>query len=185
VVCCEKVGPDTSLIMTIDDIRSASSDDALYNLIARELESRLPPRQPIDEFLKALQGLPPGLHAMAATYELDVSICLDDLGWHFGNWHHVGLALETIKGLRELGAERMAEIVEGAFQLAQRYWMELGSPNWSKWYHGSPLENALASLTNEAYAIWEKQPLGLFSYWLSYARQYPERLVDDGAATSR
>jgi hypothetical protein len=164
--------------MTIDEIIAAKSDDDLYGLIARELESRLHPRPPIYEFVTALQALPPGLRAMAATYDLDVSLALDDLGWHFGNWHNVEMAHETIRGLRELGADRMAEIFEVALEHAQCYWSEMGSPNWLEWYPDSPLATATVSLTNEAYAIWEKQPQGLFSFWLLYARRYPDRLVD-------
>ena len=164
--------------MTIDEIIAANSDDDLFNMIARELEARLPPRQPIEAFLRALQTLPPGLRAMAATYDLDVSLALDDLGWHFGNWHHVELAHETIRGLREIGADRMAEIFEGALEHAECYWSEMGSQNWVEWYPDSPLATVTVSLTNEAYAIWEKQPQGLFLFWLLYARRYPGRLVD-------
>ncbi len=163
--------------MTIDEIIAAKSDDDLYNLIACELEARLPPRQPIEGFVAAIQTLPPGLRAMAATYDLDVSLALDDLGWHFGNWHHVELAHETIRGLRELGADRMAEIFAGALEHAQRYWSELGSQNWLEWSPGSPLATAVGPLTNEAYGIWEKQPQGLFSFWLSYARRCPGKLI--------
>ena len=164
--------------MTIDEIIAAKSDDDLYDLIARELESRLQPRPPIDEFVTALQALPPGLRAMAATYDLDVSLALDDLGWHFGNWHNVELAHETIRGLRELGADRMAEIFAGAFEHAKHYWSEMGSQNWVEWYSSSPLATATVSLTNEAYAIWEGQPQGLFSFWLAYARRYPGKMID-------
>jgi hypothetical protein len=164
--------------MTIDEIIAAKSDDELYDLIARELESRLLPRPPIDEYVTALQALPPGLRAMAATYDLDVSLALDDLGWHFGNWHNVEFALETIRGLRELGADRMAAIFEDALEHAKCYWSEMGSQNWVEWYPDSPLAKATVSLTNEAYEIWQSQPMGLFSFWLAYARQYPGKLVD-------
>jgi hypothetical protein len=164
--------------MTIDAIRTSPSDDALYDLLAHELASRLPnPRRPTDAFVRELQMLPRGLRAMAATYELDVSLLSDDLGWHFGNWHHVGLAQETLEGLRELGAHRMAELFNSAFHLARGYWDELGSENWFNWYHGSALEKAVEPLNHEAYEIRGSQPRGLFSYWLSYARQHPQRLV--------
>jgi hypothetical protein len=164
--------------MTIDDIEAATTDDELYDLIARELQSRLPPRTPIEPFLAAIRSLPPGLRAMAATYELDVSITLDDLGWHFGNWHHEGLAEETIQALRELGSGRMAELVSDAFEAAQQFWSELGSPNWHEWYVDSAFEKTVRQLNREAWSICDQLPKGLFSYWLSYARQYPERLVD-------
>ncbi len=164
--------------MTVDDIKTATTDDALYDLLARELMRRLPNgRRADDAFVQELNNLRPGLRAMASTYELDVSLALDDLGWHFGNWRHVGLAQVTLEGLRELGADRMAELFDGAFLIVQGYWEELGSENWAEWYHGSPLEQALEPLNREAYGVWESQEWGLFSYWLSYTRQHPERLV--------
>jgi hypothetical protein len=164
--------------MTIEEIKGADSDEALFTLISRELDARLPPRKPIEPFLDALRKLPTGLRAMAATYELDVSITLDDLGWHFGNWHHTGLGEETIGGLRELGAQRMAELTAAAFEAAQRFWAELGAPDWSKWYHGSPLEELVSPLNREAGEIYDKLPMGLYSYWLTYARQNSEKLVN-------
>jgi hypothetical protein len=37
-------------------------------------------------------------------------MALDDLGWHFYNFHSRELAEETYRGLRELGADEAAEI---------------------------------------------------------------------------
>src|SRR5439155_11028124 len=87
-------------------IARTRSDEALFKLLGGELKRLLPPYDSanLEPLVKSLQGLPPGLRAMAATYELDVSMALDDLGWHFANCHHQRLALETLGGLRELGA---------------------------------------------------------------------------------
>lgn len=91
------------MILTQQLIVETSDDDALFGLLGAELERRLSAgRTPTDEFVDALVSMPVGLRAMAATYELDVSLTLDDLGWHFGNWHHEGLARQTLFGLREL-----------------------------------------------------------------------------------
>jgi hypothetical protein len=114
---------------------------------------------------------------MAATYELDVSLALDDLGWHFGNWHHLGLSEETLAGLRELGASPMADVFGQAFGIAREYWDQLGSEDWSDWYHGSPLEKRLGALNDEAWRIWHETENGLFAYWIAYARQFPECLI--------
>ena len=35
-----------------------------------------------------IQRLPVGLRAMAATHHLDISLTLDDIGWHFLNFGH-------------------------------------------------------------------------------------------------
>jgi hypothetical protein len=47
---------------------------------------------------------------MAATFELDVSMALDDLGWHFVNWTHRGFCDATLWGLRELEAGEYADM---------------------------------------------------------------------------
>ena len=63
---------------------SSSSDDELFTLLSKELEYRIPAARGSLEFLVQIRRLPVGLRAMAATYELDVSLTMDDLGWHFG-----------------------------------------------------------------------------------------------------
>jgi hypothetical protein len=163
-------------------IAGTPSDDDLFAVIGSELERLLPNgRRADDEFVAELRNLPPGLRAMAATYELDVSLTLDDLGWHFGNWHHMSLAEETAAGLEELGATELADLFRKAFLLARDFWGELGSEHWSKWYHGSALEKAVTPLNVKAWAILDTKQMGLFSYWLEYARQFPERLQEGGA----
>jgi hypothetical protein len=163
--------------LTVELVRSTHSDDELFDLLGRELSRRLPNgRQASDGFVRQLRELPPGLRAMAATYELDVSLAMDDLGWHFGNWHHIGLAEETVAGLRELGATRMAEIVSAALALAKEYWRELGEEGWPDWYRDSPLERSLAPLNDEAWSLWGEHERGLFHHWLVHARAEPERL---------
>jgi hypothetical protein len=164
------------------EVIAGASDDDLFELLVNELERRLPNgRRPDDGFVGELRKLPPGLRAMAATYELDVSLSLDDLGWHFGNWHHMGLAQETAAGLDELGAAEMADIFRKAFRLARDYWSELGSEDWTKWYRTSALHKALHPLNLAAWAVWETKEQGLFRHWLDYARRFPERLVESGA----
>jgi hypothetical protein len=156
-------------------VAATSSDDELFELLGKDLDRRLPSgRRPNDGFVKVLRALPIGLRSMAATYELDVSLTLDDLGWHFGNWHHEGLAHETALGLEELGATRLAEIFRAALQAALVYWVPLGQKDWMKWYHGSALEESVAALNDEAWALQRKQ--GILEYWAPYARRHPERL---------
>ena len=113
---------------------------------------------------------------MAATYELDVSLALDDLGWHFGNWHDAELAEETCRGLEELGATDLKGIFKEAFQMAVRYWGQLGAGDWAQWYHGSSLEKAMGPLNEKAWSILNTKKKGILSYWVDYARRHPERL---------
>src|SRR5262252_3789767 len=114
--------------ITIEAIDS-SSDDELFALLGKELEGRISAARGSAEFVAQIRELPVGLRAMAATYELDVSLALDDLGWHFGNWHNEELARETARGLETLGARELADLFRQAFEIAKKYWTELGGAN--------------------------------------------------------
>ncbi|MGA7913924.1 MAG: hypothetical protein WCA00_01715 [Candidatus Acidiferrales bacterium] len=52
-------------------------------------------------FASNIALLPPGLRAMAATHWLDLSLTLDSITWHFGNFGEPHLVAETEAGLRE------------------------------------------------------------------------------------
>jgi hypothetical protein len=157
---------------------SASSDDELFKLLGKELAERISVNLDSLEFVAEIQKLPIGLRAMSATYELDVSLVMDDLGWYFGNWHNTVLAEETIRGLDELGATELALIFKEAFQIALRYWAELGTKDWSNWYHDSLLEKESKSLNEQACKILEAKKNAIFEYWVSYARKYPEHIAN-------
>jgi hypothetical protein len=167
-------------VLTVESIASCSDDD-LFSLLGHELQSRIASRRGSPEFVVEIRELPPGLRAMAATYELDVSLAVDDLGWHFGNWHDMELAEETAAGLDELGAHELAKIFCDAFQLAQDYWIELGSDGWIDWYHGSSLEKAVDPLNRKAWAILNGKKNGIFEYWIEYARKHPDRVGGENA----
>jgi len=161
------VRPDNRTIV------DALSDDEVLDLILAELNARLPValQDDPDTYVHTLEGLPDGLRAMAATYQLDVSLTLDDLGWHFGNWHHHGYSLETARGLRVLGASRAEELFDEAYHHARQYWERLDQDDWMQWYHGSPLEQAVAPLTNEiSHLLEDGKVMGL---WVRYGREHP------------
>ena len=165
-------------LLTASTIRTTPSDEVLFELLGRELEQRLPNgRDAGDAFVAKIRGLPVGLRSMASTYELSVSLCLDDLGWHFGNHHHKELARETERGLRELGAVRMASVFARSLELSEKYWEELGRGAWWNWYADSPLDEALGPLNDEAWALQEEKEI--LDYWVSYSREHPDQCVDD------
>jgi hypothetical protein len=162
--------------LTFDAIDS-SSDDEVLALLGKELETRILVAKNAPEFIHEIRNLPVGLRAMAATHQLDVSLALDDLGWHFGNWHSAELAEETARGLEELGAADLARVFRDVFRIAQEFWPQLGAEDWMDWYHGSPFEKATDPLTEEARSILaRKGGNGIFKYWVDYARRYPERV---------
>jgi hypothetical protein len=161
--------------LTIESI-DASSDDELVSLLGAELERGITAAWGSSAFLAQIRNLPRGLRAMAATHELDVSLALDDLGWHFGNWHNEDLAEETAQGLEVLGASELATLFRQAFHLAKHYWTELGSEEWMEWYHGSPFEKEAGPLTQAAWSILKGQSNGILKYWVDYARRHPEEV---------
>jgi hypothetical protein len=166
-------------MITVEAIDS-SSDDELQSLLGNELQALITAKRGSPEFLTEIRGLPVGLRAMAATYELDVSFALDDLGWHFGNWHSAELSEETALGLEELGADALAACFRQALQLAQGYWSELGAEGWMDWYHGSAFERAVMPLDRQARSILDSKGGSLFKYWVDYARRHPERVGATG-----
>jgi hypothetical protein len=177
------IGPGRSFVaLTEAQIREASTHDALLNLIFSDLQLRLPDRRPhLDGYLERARRIPVGLRAMAATFELDVSLTLDDAAWHFSNWYHRGYTEETLWGLWELEAFEYAELFGRVYDIALTYWDKigaaLGTDNFGDWYHGSELEKATMPLTSR---MWDLQEIdkGIFGCWTKYARQYPHRLID-------
>jgi hypothetical protein len=152
--------------------------------LAASLEARLAdaPKGEYDVFLPAIRRLPAGLRAMAATHELDVSMTLDDLGWHFANWHNLELAEETSRGLKELEAHEVAAVFDQALTLVRPHWDTIGSlvaidfQKFIEWYHGSELEVSLDPLNKRLDDLLDASPRGLFEFWIRYARRYPERV---------
>jgi hypothetical protein len=159
--------------LTLEAI-ATGSDEEVSELLGEELGNRISALRDAPEFLAEIRGLPIGLRAMAATYELDVSLALDDLGWHFGKWHDLELAEETARGLEVLGALELAGIFREALALALEYWGELGDEDWSLWYPDSPLEEAMDLLNKEAWEFLKPYEEGIFHFWVAYARQHPE-----------
>jgi len=132
-----------------------------------------------------MRKLPRGLHAMAATHRLDLSMALDDLGWHFYNFYSRDFADETLWGLRELQADEVADIFEAARATVEPHWDEIGSfraigvSAFADWYSQSDLESALKTPNRQMWAICGRSSYGLMQFWLDYARRYPERLIND------
>lgn len=171
--------------LTQDGIRQTTSDkallDALFAELSREVSASL--HDDLDEFVSAIQDLPPGLRAMAATFQLDVSMARDDLGWHFANWHHRAYGAETSMALRELEATELSDLFDRAFSIVGHQWEVMterlveGSDSFAEWYGTSELEATLMPLNRRWWEICNSDNDGLFRYRPTYARKYPERVV--------
>lgn len=143
--------------------------ERVFQALGKELSRRLPNgRRCSGAFVDELRALPVGLRAMAATYELDVSVTLDDLGWHFGNWHNKALAALTHEGLLELGLVRHADVFSTAYHEVELVW-ELYENDLRSWYDGSVLEQALTPLNAEMWKI-NKGAGNILAAWAPYAK---------------
>jgi hypothetical protein len=123
-----------------------------------------------------IRRLPLGLRAMAATHHLDISLTLDDIGWHFLNFGHPSQVEETELGLRELGLPEVAAMFQEAYQLVHPLLPEIRRPGGD--YYGV-LEREghmkrINELSNGASAALGEQ--GIYRHWAAYARQHPERV---------
>jgi hypothetical protein len=169
------------MALTEAQIAECAGHDDLLELLFSDLRVRLPPSEPfyVNRFLQQIRAIPIGLRAMAVTFELDVSMALDDLGWHFGNWTHRGYCDQTLWGLRELEATEYADMFANAYELAQSYWTEIcDSPpgKFGEWYNDSNLLKTTEPLSSR---WWELQKIdgGIFGHWTRYARKYPHKVT--------
>ena len=162
--------------LTPTAIARARSDKALQARLGQELTRLIgpgPASTGLSRFVARLRSLPPGLRAMAATYELDVSMALDDLAQHFVNWHHLALSRETFSGLRVLGAHDEAEVFHEALLMVLPYWKDLrsGAPA-----RGTPLYTQLRPLNFRLWNLLGYQGdsgRSLLALWAPYARAHP------------
>ncbi|MBL8523357.1 MAG: hypothetical protein JNN20_06695 [Betaproteobacteria bacterium] len=172
--------------LTVGSIASMSDDDlltALFDEVGMWMSAAL--HDELDEFVRVGREAPTGIWAMAMTYQLDVSMALDDLGWHFANWCHRGYCEETGRALKELEAGELSDIFARAYSIVGHQWdqvVKLRSNSFGEfadWYNDSELEATLNPLNQRWWELCSSQNNGLFRYWLLYARKYPEHVVSD------
>ena len=126
--------------------------------------------------------LPPGLRAMAATHWLDISLTLDSITWHFGNFGEPQLVAETEAGLRELGLHELAS----CFMEAKELMVPLLANRTE--LDGDPYEileqTGLRTRGDELdQRAWELCDLGtkssaIYEAWIRHTREHPERVFD-------
>jgi hypothetical protein len=124
--------------------------------------------------------LPPGLRAMAATHWLDISLTLDSITWHFGNFGEPHLVAETEAGLRELGLHELASCFVEARDLmipllAHRTEAD-GDPY--QILEQAGLKTRGDAIDERASALGNLAPdkSAIYEAWIRYTRQYPERV---------
>jgi len=174
--------------LTVETINSARSDELLLKLLSLELQRLLPRQVSQDKaaLVAEIRKLPRGLRAMAATHDLDVSMALDSLGWHFLNHPNAELCEETRRGLIELEVPELAALFEQALAIVAPHWDDLcriasePGDQWEQWLEESGLDAQLSPLDDELWRLlgqWTGETGGLLHCWVAYARKYPERVV--------
>ena len=133
-------------------------------------------------FAKNLATLPPGLRAMAATHWLDVSLTLDSITWHFGNFGEPHLVAQTEEGLAELDLHDLASCFCEAKELmlpllAQR---TANDYDLDDYLERKGVRQRADELNRRA---WDLGDLGpdkslIYDAWIRYVRQHPERVFD-------
>lgn len=101
----------------------AKNNDDLLNELLDSLKNRVQgdPYSSDGSFVKELTSLPRGLRAMAATHWLDVSLALDSLTWHFGNFGEPVLVTQTKEALVELDLNDLAGVFREAADLMRPF----------------------------------------------------------------
>jgi len=171
--------------ISVEAIREAKDDSALFELLRSELDQKLPEgvREDWTAYSERLAQLPRGLRAMAGIFFFDVSMAMDDLAWHFGNQNDERELAETLNGLRELEMFEIADYFDKMWSFFKPHMHELQRGDFGgKEFHEWLVEigaQELAKPMNKA--IWaycsSAGDLGLLTSWPIYARKYPERCV--------
>jgi hypothetical protein len=173
--------------LSLASIQNADDDEELFKLLSAELGQTFPPELQgnRDQFFSALAGAPRGLRAMAGIYDLDVSMTLDDLAWHFGNHNEDRFLQETVISLKELEAAEAAELFQSAWDLVRPYLPEIRTKNWDaedphEYLDRTGIQSKIDPLSERMWKICEAGGgRGLMQYWVTYARKYPDRCVND------
>jgi hypothetical protein len=134
-------------------------------------------------FAKSLTQLPPGLRAMAATHWLDISLTLDSITWHFGNFGEPGLVAQTEEGLLELGLQELAVCFREAKELMVPLLAGRSEADGDPYeiLESKGLRDAGRALDERAWNLGER-PEGrkarsvIYEAWVRHAREHPERV---------
>jgi len=137
------------------------------------------------KFTSQIRKFPKGLRAMAATHHLDISLTLDDIGWHFLNFGDEAHVAETEVGLRELGLGELALLFSEAHKIVAPHLPEIQAGKNADYY--KCLEKAgqmkrINQLTDQACKLLKHRGRsGIYFFWTRYARLHPEQVFGSDA----
>jgi hypothetical protein len=157
-------------------------DEGLHAEIGRLLTERAvgDPYGEDGTFAANIAKLPLGLRAMAATHWLDVSLTLDCITWHFGNFGEPGLVAATEAGLRELDLQELADCFVEAKNVMMPLVAKLreNGDDYEQILEGAGLTDRADNVDRRASALNDAVPgeSPIYKAWIRYARRYPERV---------
>lgn len=157
----------------------ALNDEALlkeiFSLLSKSVNPLANPYGDDGSYAASIRMLPDGLRAMAATHHLDISLTLDDIGWHFLNFGELRFVHETQVGLRELGLTEMAEWFAEAFAIVDPLRAEIAS---GEEYYDCLVRHELMGRIDELTlkARPERKKSQIYDAWIKYARNHPEKV---------
>lgn len=167
----------------------AKSDADLLEEIFRLLTEHVKANAYGDDsaYADAISRLPKGLRAMAATHHLDISLTLDDIGWHFLNFGEPNFVRGTEAGLRELGLGDLAGWFADARDIVEPFLQRIrsGSVQPADEYYEWLDKSGNAARIDELTQLAQKKDIGIgrepsgsaiYSAWVAYARSKPENV---------
>jgi len=157
-------------------------DEALLKELQTILTNRVEgnPYGSDGSFAENLASLPPGLRAMAATHWLDISLTLDSITWHFGNFGEPHLVAQTEAGLRELGLEELADCFHEASEMMLPLLEQMDANEGPDELLERKGVRERADEINQR--AWDLDSPGrgksvIYEAWIKYARKHPERIL--------
>jgi len=156
-------------------------DDALLEELFATLTARVQGNAYSSDgsFATNLAVLPVGLRAMGATHWLDISLTLDSITWHFGNFGEPSFVAETEKGLLVLGLQELhtvfCEARDLMIRLLNRRTAADGDPYQILERKG--LRERGDEIDRRAWALHDlANGSPIYAAWTQYAREHPERV---------
>jgi hypothetical protein len=150
----------------------------ILSMLSKSVSSLADPYSDDGSYAAAITGLPTGLRAMAATHHLDISLTMDDIGWHFLNFGEAGLVRETEVGLRELGLDDIAEYFVEAHAIVDPLKPEIKEAG--DYYACLESRGPMARIDELTDKAAQRQPTvsdsPIYGAWIKYARAYPEKV---------
>ena len=133
-------------------------------------------------FAATVARLPPGLRAMAATHWLDISLTLDSITWHFGNFGEPGSVDLTEAGLRELDLSELADCFIEAKELMMPLLAHRTETDGDPYeiLERAGLQARAGEIDDRASALGNRGPgeSVIYDAWIRYTRGHPERVFE-------